>query len=98
MGKEIRLSLAQVENLKHTIGWNYNNQPRKRGRSKYPILNAYRNYFYGEDRTCEELVEMGLMHKRPLTLAPNSRIVYDVTELGFETMERFFGIKIKRED
>lgn len=94
---EIALTKKQIDRLKHTIGWNYDNQPRKYGRSK-PILNAYRNHYYGEDTVCDELCELGVMNKRPTNSPHCQQIYYYVTEYGFATLEDFFDIKIKRED
>lgn len=97
MENEIKLSVTQIDRLKHTIGWNYDNQPRKHGRSK-PILNAYRNYYYGTDAVCDEFCKLGIMNSRPTNSPHSQQIYYYVTELGFEVLEKFFDIKIKRED
>ena len=98
MENEIALTKTQIDRLKHTIGWNYDNQPRKHGRSK-PILNAYRNHYYNEnDETCEELCKAELMNKRHTTSPHDNLPYYYVTPYGFEVLEQFFDIKIKRED
>lgn len=94
---EIALTKTQIDRLKHTIGWNCDNQPRKHGRSM-PVLNAYRNHYYGEDEVCEELCKAELMYKRHINSPHNNQPYYYVTPYGFEVLEKFFDIKIKRDD
>lgn len=98
MENQIKMSVTQIDRLRHTIGWNYNNKPRKCGRGK-SILNVYRNhYFDDEDEACEELCNAGLINKRHVTSQHNNLPYYYVTPYGFEVLEKFFDIKIKRED
>ena len=88
--EKIKLSLNQIEVMKHAIG--LDNSRVKIKRSKY---EAYRNYYTAskEISEWEELVSLGLAIKYKAA-NPNDYICYSVSENGFKLLSQIFSAKI----
>lgn len=70
----------QLEVLQHALGADeYGRWPK--GHDWY-----YRDYYIGEDQTCEELVALGLMKKFPGNAATGGDVCYRVTGNGIVAM------------
>ena len=90
---EIKLSVNQIEFMKHAIGLDNRRVKIKRG--KY---EAYRNYFTTSEhcdnyRDWEELFTLGLAKKYEQTKSIEY-IRYSVSEKGFDLLSKIFGAKI----
>lgn len=83
---EVRLSVTQIEKMKHALGLNHPNSKMK--------LVAYRNFYAtGDDPEWNELVERGLANKRSDPFCKGD-IVYHVSEVGLDYLSRIIGKKI----
>lgn len=91
---DIKLTDEQIEIMKHTIGYNFTNVPRKIGRSKKLILNSYRNHYICKRRDClDDLCKLGLMEK---DIFQGDRFMYSLSDNGYTFMENLLDITIKR--
>ena len=91
--KEIKLSIGQINKMKHAIGLNV---ARPNSKRKYV---AYRNYYdAGEspNQDWEELVELNLAIKRNCNISKS--IIYHVSEEGLLYLSDLLGISIIYED
>lgn len=81
---DIKLSLCQIEKMKHAIG--FSREKIKRNR-----YNAYRNRFVASnsDKDWEELVSIGYAEKREFEI--EKQIGYYVSELGMKYLGVLFG-------
>lgn len=84
------ITLKQIENMKHAIGF-------QRDRVKRGKYIAFRNYYTTNDinLSWENLVEFGYATRRKLNghVGDNGQ-VYFVAKKGFELLERLFEVKI----
>lgn len=81
---DVKLSLRQIEKMKHAIG--FSREKIKRNR-----YNAYRNRFVASnsDKDWEELVSIGYAEKREFEI--EKQIGYYVSELGMKYLGVLFG-------
>lgn len=93
-GIEDKITLKQIENMKHCIGFN----PKKVKRGKY---SAYRNYYTTADRnqSWDELVDLGFATRREFEngVGDNPQC-YFVTRQGMGLLERILECKITEVD
>ena len=90
MNDKLKISIEQIKNMQHCIGWQKYNREPKRG-----IFEAYRNYYSCSQKAdwAEELCELGLMKKYGL----RPYIFYRVTDKGIKFLEELFSVKIKQD-
>lgn len=84
---EIKLSLRQIELMRHAIG--LGNEKLKKSR-----YDAYRNYVVlnGEDKDWEELVSIGYAVKYKVEIT--DKVSYHVTGQGAKFLTCLFGVLI----
>ena len=88
---DIKLSLQQIEKMRHAIGLGYENTKKSRD-------CAYRNRYIVSkpDNDWEELVSIGYATKREFEI--EKQIVYYVSELGMKYLGCLFGCIITESD
>ena len=87
----INISLAQLEDMKHAIG--YSAKRVKRG--KY---NAYRNYYhngYCDNKYWNDLIKNGYATLNKHTRNVDGSHIYHVTDLGISLLEKLLDIKVE---
>lgn len=91
--KAHKLSLEQIEMMKHTIGFS---SDRVTGR-KHRKYEAFRNYYTTgkPEPELEELVEVGLMVSRPYPMGCGENPqVYFVSEAGFTYLSKLLDVAV----
>lgn len=84
--KDIKLSLRQIQIMKHAIGFD-------RNRIRKGRYEAYRNrYITNCDKDWEELIEIGFANKKTFDL--EKTVMYFVTETGMKYLEMLFECMI----
>ena len=89
---KLKISIEQIKNMQHCIGWQKYHREPKRG-----VFNAYRNYYFcsRKEDWAEELCKLGLMNTYDGYYG--TRICYRVTNKGIEYLEKMFSVKIKQD-
>lgn len=87
MNSEIKVSAAQINKMKHAIGFD-------RSKAKRGKYEAYRNYYStcDDDAQWEELVGMGLAGKRTTAITPD--IIYYVSAAGMQFIGEMMGVTV----
>lgn len=88
------VTMAQIDNMMHAIGYEARKVKRK-------IYKAYRNYFTTSkpDADWQKLVELGLATTEPFEHGVGENpTVYYVSEEGFTLLSVLLGIKISEMD
>lgn len=81
---EIRLSMTQIQKMKHALGLNHPFNTQK-------ALVTYRNYYVtGDDSEWNELVDRGLANKRNDPFSKGD-FVYHVSERGLDLLSEIMG-------
>lgn len=88
---EIKLSIRQIEMMKHAIGFDRRNIKKNQ-------YGAYRNRYIvtNPDNDWEELISFGYATKR--AFEAERQIAYYVSELGMKYLGSLFGCTIKETD
>lgn len=89
---EIKLSLRQIELMKHAIGFSIDKIKWKRYEA---YRNRYLSNFLNDD--WEFLVKEGLAERRK-TFPHDNNVLYFVSDLGLEYLSDLFGCIIKEMD
>lgn len=91
----IAITARQLKIMKHCIGYNHGNQPKRHGKSSAPTLRSYRNHYMDyPSKDFDRLCRLGLMKK-----GENYQdcYMYFVTQFGYEFLETLLEIKIMRD-
>lgn len=88
--KELRLTLDQIDNMRHAVGFEPENI-RKGQRH----CTLWRNYYCSLEGSAswEELLQNGLAERR--VDVENQHVVYRVTSLGIKVLEYIFRISME---
>lgn len=89
---EIKLSLRQIELMKHAIGFSID---KIKGERYEAYRNRYLSNCLNDDWEC--LVKEGLAEKRN-TFPHDNNVLYFVSDLGLEYLGKLFGCIIKEMD
>jgi len=98
MADEIKVSIKQIDDMKHSIGLNVDSKFKKKKGQR--VYEAYRNYYYTGDKSSpslDELVKLGLMEKWTREMG-KTMFYYGVTEAGFKYLEKLMNIQIVERD
>lgn len=90
---EIKLTIEQINDMKHCIGYQPPSNVPKRG-----VLNAYRNYYTTNNngvKHLDELVDIGFMTVGEFGEYKNK--IYRVTSKGIDYLAELFNIRIKQD-
>lgn len=93
-----KVTYKQIEDMKHTIGFD---NKRVKG-TRYRKYEPYRNYFYSgrlRPKHLDQLVEMGFMSLREVNspLSNEKQYIYSVTDDGRKFLELVTGVEILEE-